>query len=177
MIEWLDHTVLDFFLDIRNPMLTPLMRFFSVIGEGGAVWIAAAAVLLLFRQTRKAGLAVSLALIFCLLAGNVLLKNIIARPRPCWRHPEVEMLIAAPGDFSFPSGHTMSSFAAATGIFLWDKRWGIAAVTGAVMIALSRLYFYVHYPTDVLAGAVFGVGIGLLASVLLRACERRRKSY
>ncbi|MCH5251732.1 MAG: phosphatase PAP2 family protein [Lachnospiraceae bacterium] len=174
-MEWLDYTVLDMFLDIRNPVLTPIMKLFTIMGEGGAVWIVTAVLLLLFRQTRKVGITVALALIFCLLAGNVLLKNVIARPRPCWRHQEIEMLIAEPKDFSFPSGHTMAAFAAAISIFLWDRRWGLAAVLGAVIIALSRMYFYVHYPTDVLAGAVFGVVMGILSVGVVHAFENRRK--
>ena len=107
------------------------------------------------------------ALVFCLLVGNVALKNLIARPRPCWRHPEVPMLIAVPKDYSFPSGHTMSSFAAAVSMFLANRKWGAAALAGAALIAVSRMYFYVHYPTDVLVGLVIGVVLAFIARKII----------
>ena len=156
MIEWLDSTVLNWFLSIQNPILTVIMKIFTLIGEGGAVWIAVGLILLAGKKTRKAGAAVLLALVFCLITGNLLLKNIVARPRPCWVNPSVPMLIAIPKDFSFPSGHTMSSFA-------------------AVMIAASRMYFYVHYPTDILAGLLIGILLGCLAVYLVHILERRRQ--
>ena len=73
------------------------------------------------------------------------------------------MLIAIPRDYSFPSGHTMSSFAAAVSVYIWNKKWGTAALAGAIIIAVSRLYFYVHYPTDILAGAVIGVFLAMVS--------------
>lgn len=176
MIEWLDSVVLDWFVSVQNPILTPFMKIFTVIGEGGIVWIFLGLLLLARKQTRKAGAVVLLALIFSLIAGNVLLKNIVARPRPCWRNPDVRMLIAVPKDFSFPSGHAMSSFATATGILLWNKKWGVAAVVGALIISLSRMYFYVHYPTDILAGLLIGIVLGCLAAYLIDVLEKRRQS-
>lgn len=167
MVEWFDNTVLDWFLSIQDPVLTPVFRLFTLIGEGGAVWIAVGILLLARKSSRTAGMAVLLSLVFCLITGNAFLKNVVARPRPCWRHPEIEMLIRIPGDYSFPSGHTMSSFAAAAGVFLWDKRWGMAALMGAALIAASRMYFYVHYPTDILAGLVIGLLLALAARWLI----------
>ncbi len=139
MVEWFDNTVLDWFLSIQAPVLTPVFRFFTLIGEGGAVWIAIGILMLARKSSRAAGMAVLLSLVFCLITGNAFLKNVVARPRPCWRHPEIEMLIRIPGDYSFPSGHTMSSFAAAAGVFLWDKRWGTAALAGLVIGLLLAL--------------------------------------
>ena len=133
MIEWLDAGTIELFQPLHNPVLTVIMKFFTTIGGGGAVWILAA-----------------------LLSCNIALKNLVARPRPCWRREDLEMLIAIPKDFSFPSGHTTASFAGAVCIFSWDRRWGIVAYVTAVLIAVSRLYFFVHYATDVLAGMVLG---------------------
>ena len=84
-------------------------------------------------------------------------------PRPCWLDPETPLLIAVPKDFSFPSGHTLSSAIGATVLTGTDRRFGWAAIPLAVLMAFSRLYLYVHFPSDVFAGAVLGVGIGLLA--------------
>ncbi len=156
MIEWLDAGTIELFQPLHNPVLTVIMKFFTTIGEGGAVWILAAVLLLLFKKTRKAGIILAGALVLCLLSCNVALKNLVARPRPCWRREDLEMLIAIPKDFSFPSGHTTASFAGAACIFSWDRRWGIVAYVTAVLIAVSRLYFFVHYATDVLAGMVLG---------------------
>lgn len=163
MIEWFDSTILDLFQSIQNPVLTPVFKLFTLIGEAGAVWIAVGILLLAGKSSRKTGIAVLLSLVFCLLMGNAFLKNVVARPRPCWRFPDIEMLIAVPRDYSFPSGHTMSSFAAAASVYIWDKKWGMAALAGAVIIAVSRLYFYVHYPTDILAGALMGVFLAMVS--------------
>lgn len=98
--------------------------------------------------------------------GNVLLKNLIAIERPCWINETVNMFISIPQDYSFPSGHTLSSFIVATIIMHHDKRMGIAAYVLASMIAFSRLYLYVHFPSDVLAGVLIGVIIGTVSNVI-----------
>lgn len=175
MIEWFDYGILNWFQSIHTPVLSHILHWFTMLGEAGIVWIAIGILLLFPKNTRKTGVVVLLALLFCLITGNILLKNIVARPRPCWRHPEVEMLISIPKDYSFPSGHTMSSFAAAVSIFLWNKRWGILALSGAVLISLSRLYFYVHYPTDVAAGLVIGVLLAFAAREIVERYLARRK--
>ena len=95
--------------------------------------------------------------------GNGLLKNLVARPRPCHRPHDYFMLITIPKDYSFPSGHTFSSVAAAIGIWHWNRKWGIAAVVTAILMMFSRLYFYVHYPTDILGGILLGTVLALLS--------------
>lgn len=166
MIEQFDSIILDWFQSIHTPALSHIFYWFTRMGEAGIVWIAIGIFMLLSKNTRKMGVVLLLALLFCLITGNLFLKNIVARPRPCWRNPEVEMLIPIPRDYSFPSGHTMSSFAAAFSIFMWNRRWGIVALAGAALISLSRLYFYVHYPTDVAAGVVIGIALALLAGYM-----------
>ncbi|MCH5265433.1 MAG: phosphatase PAP2 family protein [Lachnospiraceae bacterium] len=154
------------------------MKVFTTLGEGGAVWVLIGILLLLKKETRKTGAVVLFSLLLCMITGNLILKNLVARPRPCWRNPEVEMLLAIPKDYSFPSGHTMSSFAAATGIFMWNKRLGLVAAAGALLIAVSRMYFYVHYPTDILAGLLLGIALGCLSAVVigrLEECYVRRR--
>ena len=94
------------------------------------------------------------------LVGNVFLKNFVARPRPCWLDSSVRLLIANPTDYSFPSGHTLSSVIGATILTKTNRRFGYAAIPLAALIAFSRLYLYVHFPSDVLAAAVLGVVIG-----------------
>lgn len=180
MIAWLDNTILDWFQSIHNDMLTNIFRIITTLGEAGVVWILIGLILIIQRNTRWVGMTMLLALLFSLLVGNVTLKPLVARPRPCWRHPEIELLIANPTDYSFPSGHAMSSFAAATAVFMWHWRWGIAALLGAVVMACTRLYFYVHYPTDILAGMLIGILLGILAYAGLcqwkKSWEKRRGS-
>jgi undecaprenyl-diphosphatase len=76
----------------------------------------------------------------------------------------IPLLIEAPTDYSFPSGHTIASFEAATVLLIRHKKWGIMAMVLAVLIAFSRLYLYVHYPTDVLSSIVLGIGIAFAAN-------------
>lgn len=141
------------FLDFLMPKVT-------LLGSGGLVWILTAILMLFFPKYRKTGILVGVGLLGSLIIGNVLLKNLVARERPCWINETVHLLIPVPQDYSFPSGHTFSSFIAATIIMNFNKRTGIAAYVLASMIAFSRLYLYVHFPTDVLAGILLGVTIG-----------------
>lgn len=113
------------------------------------------------------GIAVLVSLILGLIIGNLGIKNLVRRARPSWIDPGVALLIPNPADYSFMSGHTLASFESAVSIFLYDKRWGILALCLAFLIAFSRLYHFVHFPTDVLAGAILGTVIALAVDQLL----------
>lgn len=138
---------------LRTDMLTPFMKIVTFLGNGGWFWILCAVVLLAIPKTRKTGYAAVLSLIFGVIVTNLLLKNIVARPRPFAEIEALIPLIAKPTDFSFPSGHTTASFAVALVMFrMLPKKIGIPAVVLAALVAFSRLYLGVHYPTDVLVG-------------------------
>lgn len=139
-----------------------LMPKITALGNGGILWILLAILLLILPKTRKNGIQLGVGCVGCGLIGNLFLKNVIARNRPCWIEDHT-MLIAMPTDFSFPSGHTMASFAAATVLWHWNRKVGIAAYLLAAVIAFSRLYLFVHFPSDVFAGAVIGILIGIAA--------------
>ena len=110
-----------------------------------------------------------LTMLVCLIFGNGVIKNLVARPRPFQAFDgEIVLLIPPPGEYSFPSGHTLHSFAAAVTIFLHNKKAGAAALLLAALIAFSRLYFFVHFPTDVLAGMVLGTLAALLVYALAK---------
>ncbi|MFA9463292.1 MAG: phosphatase PAP2 family protein [Velocimicrobium sp.] len=141
---------------IRNPIFDHVMIFFSITGNRGMIWIIIALTFLCIKKYRKCGIVVLLSLFAAVLIGNTILKHLVERARPCWVDTTVTLLITNPKDFSFPSGHTYSSFAAATSIFLYHKNMGKIALLLAFLIAFSRLYLFVHYPTDVLAGAILG---------------------
>lgn len=173
MVAWFDSVLLDWFQSIQNDILSGIFEVITTLGEAGIIWILIGLLLLVGRKTRWLGITVLIALLFSLLVGNLTLKPLVARPRPCWRHPEIPLLIANPKDFSFPSGHSMSSFAAASAIWMWNRKAGIVALAGAVIMAATRLYFYVHYPTDVVAGMFIGLALGVLADRIIRQVRKR----
>ena len=148
---------------LRFEALNPVARFITALGNGGLVWILLALVLLVFRQTRKDSLYCLPVLGLATLINNVIIKNIVQRVRPYEVVEGLTILIAPESSWSFPSGHSCSSFAMATAIFLaFRGRGGAWAYLPATLIALSRLYVGVHYPTDVLIGAVIGTLVAVL---------------
>lgn len=161
-----EFTFLDWLQNFRNPVMDVLAIFFNYAGEHGEIWIVFTLLLLLFRKTRRAGAAMALALIFYLLAGDFILKPLFARPRPCDINSAVTILVSRPHGHSFPSGHTASGFAAAFALFLQNRRLGIPALLLAAFIGFTRLYLYVHFPTDVLGGILLGLALGAAASAL-----------
>ena len=153
----IDRTILLFVQDhIRCAFGNAIMIFFTSIGDAGLLWLALGLILFLFRKTRRVGFDLILAVAVCWLINDPLIKNLVQRPRPFVWIPELQTLVARPGSFSFPSGHACSSLAAAFAL-----RWGFGKKGGwfyvpAVLIALSRIYVGVHYPSDVLVGALWG---------------------
>ena len=118
----------------------------------------------------------SLALLLSLIMCNGIMKNLVARPRPCWVDTSVHLLIKNPTDYSFPSGHTSASFAAAVAIFMYHKKIGIVALIIAANIAISRIYLFVHYPSDVLVSLILGCLYGVIAYFAVKAlCNRYSK--
>lgn len=159
-----EYTILDFIQNnFSHPIVDEVMKFFSFLGNSGWVWILLGVSLLFFKKTRKIGITICLSLIFSLLICNITLKPLIARTRPYELREAIALIIDRPNDFSFPSGHTSASFAAAVAIFAHDKRYGAIALTLASLIAFSRLYLYVHFPTDVLGGMIIGSLCGICA--------------
>lgn len=152
---------------LHRPVLDELMVLITFLGDKGWVWIATGLILCCAPKTRRCGVSVLLSLLGGFLLGNCLLKNLICRGRPCWLYRELPLLIAVPLDYSFPSGHTLAGFESAVTILFYHRKWGIAALVLAALIGFSRLYLFVHFPTDVLAGALLGTGIAFWARRLL----------
>lgn len=142
-------------------------RFITALGDGGLVWIASALFLVCFSNTRRAGCALGTALFTGFVLCNATLKPLVERIRPCQMHPDA-LLYACPNDPSFPSGHTTASFAAALALAFFHPRWGAAALSLAVLIAWSRLYLFVHWPSDIAAGILIGALSAALAAGLVR---------
>ena len=157
-IQAADEAVLLFLQSIRLSFLDPLVLCYTHLGDAGVLWIVLSVFLLCHPKTRRAGTLALCAMALGLLCNNVLLKGLVQRPRPWLVVAGLEPLMAPPDPNSFPSGHTCAAFAAALS---WKRglpwqRAGWIGVAMAVLMGLSRLYVGVHFPTDVLAGALMG---------------------
>ena len=168
--------ILDMIQNLRTPIGDVVVPLITRLGDAGIIWIILTVLLLIIPKTRKTGVIMMAALLADVLLCNVVIKNLVARTRPFDVNTAVQLLVAKPRDYSFPSGHTAASFAAMTALFLakMKKAW-IAALVLAVLIAFSRLYFYVHYPTDVLGGAVVGILSGIIGYAIVEKIDKRRK--
>lgn len=178
ILDWIAANIKCAFLDFLMPLIT-------LLGDAGIFWIAVAVVLLFIPKQRKAGLSMGIALLIGLVVCNMILKPWVGRIRPYdyqFIHfgKTIELLVATPHDYSFPSGHTIASFEAAVALTLHNRKLGIPAMILAVLIAFSRMYLYVHYPTDVLASVVLGTAIAFLgcfiAKKLWALVESNRKA-
>ena len=172
ILDWIQANLQCGILDVLMPIIT-------YFGEDGIGWIAWAVLLLFFKKHRKTGLGMAFAMIIGLVVCNMTLKPLIGRIRPYDFQAElgitIDLLVHGLHDYSFPSGHTIASIEAATEILINNKKMGIPAMILAVLIAFSRLYLYVHYPTDVLVSIVLGVAIAFLANWLAGLCYRNFK--
>ena len=155
-------------LDVIMPVITRL-------GNAGIIWIILAIIFLFTKKYRKTGIVMAIGLVLGLVVGNLLMKNIFARLRPFQIREGISLLIAAPKDFSFPSGHTLASFVSATILSIRHKKCRIYVIVLAILISFSRLYLYVHFPTDVLCGIILGIIIGVLSNLLIEKIVTKEK--
>ena len=166
-----DLPVLDWIqANMQSGFMDKFMPFITKFGDHGTFWMIVAALLFLFPKTRKTGLGMAIAMMIGLLVCNVTLKPLVGRIRPYDLQAELGVTIQLLGermhDFSFPSGHTIASFEAAVVMLKNSKKRGIPAMILAVLISFSRLYLYVHYPTDVIASIVLGTLFALIGDAL-----------
>lgn len=193
MTDAFDLSVFETMNGAHTQFLDGLFGVITHLGDAGLLWIILAAALLLFRKTRPCGIALAVSLAVCLIFNNLLLKNLVARPRPYVKY-DIVALVLRPSGTSFPSGHTASSFAAAftLALTLWRpsplgaglSRKAAAPLASAVyllaaLIAFSRVWLRVHYCTDVLAGMLSGTlcaaaGVWLTLWLLGRISVRKK---
>ena len=173
-IQNLDWAILNWIAEtFQCQFLDSFMPIFTAICNHGEIWILIGLILLLPKKYRIYGIILLIGLLMSLLICNMGLKHLVMRPRPSWLNPEYILLIANPTDYSFPSGHTTSSFVAATILTLTNRKFGYWAIPLAILLAFSRLYLYVHFPSDILAGVIIGTAIGLVTFFVMRKIFRR----
>ena len=169
--------ILDALQTIHTPVLDAMMCGITRLGDVGIIWILLCIVLLVLPKTRKSGVILMAALLVDLVICNGILKPLVHRIRPFDVRTGIELLVKRPTDFSFPSGHTAASFASVMALYLaGEKKIWISSLGLAVLIAFSRLYLYVHYPTDVLGGVVAGLAAGALGYWLMKKVSELKKA-
>ena len=171
----MEFQILDALQTIHNPVLDTVMCGITRLGDAGIIWILLCIVLLVLPKTRKSGVILMAALLVDLVICNGILKPLVHRIRPFDVRTGIELLVKRPTDFSFPSGHTAASFASVMALYLaGEKKIWISSLGLAVLIAFSRLYLYVHYPTDVLGGIIFGCLSGWLGYHIVKFAEGKK---
>ena len=166
-----DLPILDWIqANLANPLLDKAMPYITMLGDAGIFWMVVAAILAFTKKYRKIGFGMAFAMAMGLLVCNIILKPAVGRIRP-YDFQEtlgvtINLLIEKQHDYSFPSGHTIASFEACTVMMLGSRKLGIPATLLAILIAFSRLYLYVHYPTDVIASVILGTLFGVLGYLL-----------
>ena len=167
--------ILDFIQQIKNPFWDSVFLFFTRLGNGAFIWILVAIIMLFLKKYRKTGILIMVSIAVVSVVFTLIVKNLVARERP-YTVLGVPLLFDAylagipeSDTFSFPSGHSVCSFVGATCIFLRHKYIGIISYVLAFLISFSRLYMYVHFPSDVLFGAVFGI----LSALVVNWCESK----
>ena len=164
--------ILDWIQDVfRCPFLDTVMPLITALANGGVFWIVLALELTIHKKTRPLGIVVILSMVLELVCCNLILKPLVARTRPFEINRTVELLVAKPLDYSFPSGHTGCSFAVTSALYFCRSRGWAPACVLSILIAFSRLYLYVHFPTDVLAGLLLGLASGWAAVNILKSVK------
>ena len=170
---WDASVITAIYENVHSAFLTMFFRIVTLLGEGGIFWIAVAVILLFFIKTRRSGICIGASLLIGVIVGNGIIKNVVARPRPYDAIAGIESVVSHLSDYSFPSGHSLCCFEAATALAMNRTKWAIPAYVGAVLVAVSRLFLFVHYPTDVICGALLGVLFGVLGSLAAGAIYDR----
>lgn len=159
-----------------HSLLDWIMIFFSTLGDAGLLWIGISAIMLIPKRTRRWGIQMFVAITLTFIIGNLIIKNLFHRDRPYVQVPELDLMriVRKPSEYSFPSGHTMNGFTASITMLFWDKRFGIPAVIVAAIIAFSRMYNTVHFPTDIIAGIGIGIISACVVQIVFRKIEEKK---
>lgn len=159
----------------RTEWLDLICAFLSRAFELGVPWLVLGAVLFCFKKTRTAGAILVCAVVLTFFFNELAVKNAINRERPCTIDPTIELIVKKPTSYSFPSGHTASCFAAAGTLLFTYKRLGIPLIIFSAFMGFSRMYLFVHFPTDVLAGAALGLLMAWVTVLVFRELKYDEK--
>ena len=173
----MEMTLLQLIQSWHNPVLDKIMVvvFNDFVGAKGEIWVILGLILFLIPKTRRCGICVLVSYLLAYFIGDGILKELIGRVRPCNADPSVPLIVKRHSSYSCPSVHSMLAFASAVSVFMSNKKSGIFTLVFAALIGFSRMYFFVHYPTDVLFGALLGTLIGLCSSLLIEREISSRK--
>lgn len=160
----IDDKMIDRVQRLRTEKLDDIMILITKSGNGGLIWIIVALYLYIFKKMHAQAIVLLCVITVCAVIANFVIKGLFTKDRPCDLDETVDLLIRRPMGSSLPSGHSASSFASVVVIFYMNPWWGTAALLWASLIAFSRIYLYVHFPSDVLFGIVSGTIIGLVAT-------------
>lgn len=164
----MDFGILYAIQNIRSPLLDKVIVLItSIPGDLGQMWVAIGVLLLLFKKTRKCGLVLIISYLLVYGIGQYVLKDLIARPRPCHIDQTIELLISRPSSYSCPSTHSAWAFAAATSVFLYNKKFGVLIYMFSTLVAFSRMYLFVHFPSDVLLGVLMGILFAYISKIVI----------
>lgn len=167
--------ILNGIQSMRTPIGDAVIPLITKLGDAGMIWLLLSVALLLNPKTRKSGAIVAAAICVDVVLCNGILKNLFRRIRPCDVNTSIQLLVVRPDDFSFPSGHTAASFAAVAALKLaGEKKLWMPALALAACIAFSRLYLYVHYPTDILGGIAVGIFAGYAGRWIVNPLWKKR---
>ncbi len=168
VLNWIQDNLKCGFLDFLMPKIT-------FLGDKGLIWLLIAIILLITKKYRKTGIIMLVGMALGVLFGNLIIKNLIARTRPYDIETTIKLIISKPTGYSFPSGHTLASIISATVLSLTSKKFAIFSIPLAIMIAFSRMYLYVHYPSDILGATILGVAIGFFTYFFANKTTNKKK--
>ncbi len=160
--------------NMSGEILDTIMKFITYSGDYAAVWIILSAVLLIRRPTREIGIVMFFAVLIGFVLNDLMIKPLIERPRPFIDNPSLSLIISPPGGYSFASGHTVKAFAAAFVICIYNRKYGTVFLVYAMLMGFSRVYLMIHYPSDVITGAMIGILCAVVAYSVMKYYKKRR---
>ncbi len=167
-----EFTILDWIQNnMRSPWLDTLVANFSELANIGAPWILLALVLIMYKPTRRTGCFLAAAMLLEFVVVDMGMKPLFDRPRPCDVNTAIDMLVQRPNSASFPSGHSAQAFVVSSALYYCHSKLFVPVLVVSVLMALSRLYLYVHFPTDVMIGMLVGWLCGFVAVEFCRKWE------
>ncbi|MEG0176844.1 phosphatase PAP2 family protein [Anaerorhabdus sp.] len=165
IMEWIQ-------ANLQSEWMTLIMKIITRIGDVMLLWAIILVVYFLFKKNNKRAKLVALSLLLSVVVSELILKNIVRRPRPFIENAHLQSLIHKPNNYSFPSSHSATSFSVATSLTKINKWVTLGSYTLATLIAFSRVYLNVHHPSDVIVGAVVGILASKIAGYLIQRFDK-----